>query len=308
MITSFNDVTPRETPGKPHSIQYGAVEQREHTPQSMTFTSEQKKQYQQDAGSMNWYANVAPEIKVALSKLQSQTEAPTIETIPSMDFLKGYLLAYGNHEITFRASQMKLIVFSDSSFDSEVGSRSRCGAIGMLGNDNMSLINGPIFTTTNILPGVPNSAAEAEIAGNYTSTATLKYARKILDAVGFPQDVTPLLNDNIPAIDFANDTTKGRKLKMIARRYNSLQHDVNCKITENIWVTSENNLADLMTKLFGKQRNNYLTRLIVARQKMLTATNIDLQGCIDLCQTVPDNSDPNHDSDDDSNSNINTYT
>ena len=111
------------------------------------------------------------------------------------------------------------------------------------------------------------------------TAATAISQRKVminLDAVGFPQDVTPLLNDNIPAIDFANDTTKGRKLKMIARRYNSLQHDVNCKITENIWVTYENNLADLMAKLFGKQRNNYLTRLIVARQKMLTATNIDL--------------------------------
>lgn len=98
VTTSFKDVTPRETPGKPHLVKYRATEQHEHTP------PEQKKRYQQDTGSVNWYASVALEVKVALSKLQSQTEAPTVETVPSIDFLQGYLLAYGNHEITPRAS------------------------------------------------------------------------------------------------------------------------------------------------------------------------------------------------------------
>lgn len=75
---------------------------------------------------------------------------------------------------------MKLIVLSDSSSDSEKGSRSRCGAIGVLGSDNMSIVNEPILTTTSIIPGVPNSAAEAETAGNYAGSTTLKYARKVL--------------------------------------------------------------------------------------------------------------------------------
>jgi hypothetical protein len=283
MIATFENEKPRETPGKPCDIKYGAKEQHEHLPLPTTFTKEQKLKHQQDTGAINWYSTVAPDIKVQLSRLQSQTENPTQETIPTMEFLKGYLKTYGKHEIHFRASDMKLVVFADSSFDSEPNSRSRCGGIGMLVNSDMSVINGPIFAITNILPGVPNSAAEAEIAGNYTISQHLKYCRKILNAIGFPQDATPLLNDNIPAIDFANDTTRGRKLKMIARRYNGLQHDVNCRITENIWVTSLNNLADLMTKLFGKQRNNYLAPLIVTRHKMLTSTNLDLQGCIAPC-------------------------
>ena len=283
MVATFNDEKPRETPGKPCDIKYGAKEQHEHLPLPITFTDEQKLQHQKDTGAINWYANVAPDIKVQLSRLQSQTENPTEDTMPTMEFLKGYLRTYGNHEIHFRASAMNLLVFADSSFNSEPNSRSRCGGIGMLVNDDMSVINGPIFAITTILPGVPNSAAESEIAGNYTISQHLKYCRKILHAIGFPQQATPLLNDNIPAIDFANDTTKGRKLKMIARRYNGLQHDVNCRVTENIWVTSLNNLADLMTKLFGKKRNNYLAPLIVTRHKMLTATSLDLQGCIAPC-------------------------
>lgn len=64
---------------------------------------------------------------------------------------------------------MKLHIMSDASFDAEPNSRSRGGCFMWIGNDKPTLINGPIFCQSKILPGVPQSAATAEIVQHVES-------------------------------------------------------------------------------------------------------------------------------------------
>ena len=51
---------------------------------------------------------------------------------------------------------MKLHIMSDASFDAEPNSRSRGGCFMWIGNDKPTLINGPIFCQSKLLPGVFN--------------------------------------------------------------------------------------------------------------------------------------------------------
>lgn len=154
-------------PGLPFNIKYGAKEQFELIlPESVILEPAQRSFLQKFIGEILWYSNaVAHDILTAVSKLSSQQSHPTSDTLPlTVTKIQSYLKQYGNHKIQFHASDMILHLMSDASFDSEAGSRSRGGLFAWCGNKQPNLINGPIACQSKILPGVPQSAAAAEIS------------------------------------------------------------------------------------------------------------------------------------------------
>ena len=84
-------------------------------------------------------------------------------------------------------------------------------------------------------------------------------------------------------IDYANDQTKGKRLKSLERRLQWLKYQVERGAFIFQYVTSENNLADLFTKLFPHKRHDFLTSFIVDKEKvMLLQYANELQGCVRL--------------------------
>ena len=208
---------------------------------------DQEATLQKFIGEAIWYSKVAVETSVAISKLATQVKSPTVDTIDFYHFLQGYFKRWGNHTITYSKSKMVLHAFSDASFDGETKSRSRGGCVLFLGNEEPNIINGPIAVITNILPGVPKSAAEAEIEQHFETGDYTNQSRNILEAIGYKQHTNIILADNMCSIDYANDQTKGKRLK--------IKHQVEQNIHVYQYVTSDNNLADLPTKLFPRQRH-----------------------------------------------------
>jgi hypothetical protein len=85
------------------------------------------------------------------------------------------------------------------------------------------------------------------------------------------------------SIDYANDQTKGKRLKSLERRLQWLKYQVEQGAIIFQYVTSENNLADLFTKLFPKARHDFLTSFLVDRERMmLLQYTKELQGCVRL--------------------------
>jgi hypothetical protein len=277
------DIKPKSTPGKPFDIKYGTKEQFANNQPTISLTPDQEKTLQKFIGMAIWYSQVAVETSVALSKLASQIKSPTQDTLSFFDFLRGYFKKYGNHKIRFYASDMVLHAFSDASFDGETKSRSRGGLVLFLGNKQPNIINGPILCRTHILPGVPRSAAEAEIEQHFDTGDYIIQAKNILESIGYKQKVNIILADNMCSIDFANDQTKGKRLKSLERRLNWLKYQVENGAFVFQYVTSQNNLADLFTKIFPSDRHHYLSNFLVSKEKMLMVkrTN-ELQGCVRL--------------------------
>jgi hypothetical protein len=279
-----DNIKPTNTPGKCFNIKYGSKEQQQvHDAAPVTLTPDQEKTLQKFCGMALWYSQVAVETLVALSRLSSQIKSPTNETVPFFEFLQGYFKTYGNHVKRFYASDMILQAWTDASFDNESKSRSRGGTVLLLGNKDPSLINGPILWRTHILPGAPRSAAEAEIEQEFDTGDYILQAKNILEAIGYPQKVNIILADNMCAIDYANDQNKGSKLKSLERRLNWLKYQVENGAFVFQYVTSENNLADLFTKLLPSDRHHYLTNFLVTKKKMLLTHRLnELQGCVRL--------------------------
>ena len=267
-----SNVQPCNTPGIPFNIKYGAKEQFViETANDFKLTPDQLKFLQKFVGEILWYSNaVGHDILTAISKLSTHQSAPTKDTFPfTVERIQGYLKQYGYHKIQFQASNMKLHIMSDASFDSEPKSKSRGGSFMWIGNNEPNLINGPIYCQSKILPGVPQSAAVAEIVQHVESGKMGIYARRILRCLGYPQTPTIILADNLCSIDYAHNNTKGRTLKTIARRTNWLKHVVRKNVYIFRYISSKNNIADIFTKLLDKNQHNYLCNLFLIRENML---------------------------------------
>ena len=276
-------IKPRNTPGKPYDIKYGQKEQFSKTLPTIQITKQQEADLQKFCGQVIWYSQIAPDVSAALSKLASQIKLPNSETIGQYEFFQGYFKRYGNHKITYHASNMILHAFSDASFDSDTKSRSRGGYVLCLANGQPNVINGPIAFKSHILPGVPRSTAEAEIEQHFDTGDIINQARNILEVIGYKQKPVIILSDNMCSIDYANDQTKGKRLKSLERRLQWLKYQVEQGAIIFQYVTSENNLADLFTKLFPKARHDFLTSFLVDRERMmLLQYTKELQGCVRL--------------------------
>ena len=266
---------PYSTPGVPFNIKYGSKEQFViETPPDIKLTPDQLKFLQKFVGEILWYATaLAHDVLTAISKLSAQQTSPTSDTFPfTIERIQGYFKQYGNHKIQFQASDMKLHIMSDASFDAEPHSKSRGGCFMWLGNNQPTLINGPVFCQSKILPGVPQSAATAEIFQHVESGKMGIYARRILRSIGYPQTPTIIFADNLCSIDFAHNNTKGRTLKTIARRTHWLKHVVRQNVYVFRYVSSKNNIADIFTKLLDKAQHDYLCNLFLLRDNMLMLT------------------------------------
>ena len=266
---------PYSTPGVPFNIKYGSKEQFViETPPDIKLTSNQLKFLQKFVGEILWYATaLAHDVLTAISKLSAQQTSPTSDTFPfTIERIQGYFKQYGNHKIQFQASDMKLHIMSDASFDAEPHSKSRGGCFMWLGNNQPTLINGPVFCQSKILPGVPQSAATAEIFQHVESGKMGIYARRILRSIGYPQTPTIIFADNLCSIDFAHNNTKGRTLKTIAHRTHWLKHVVRQNVYVFRYVSSKNNIADIFTKLLDKAQHDYLCNLFLLRDNMLMLT------------------------------------
>ena len=263
------------TPGVPFNIKYGSKEQFViETPPDIKLTPDQLKYLQKFVGEILWYATaVAHDVLTAISKLSAHQTTPTNDTFPfTIERIQGYFKQFGNHKIQFQASDMKLHIMSDASFDAEPNSRSRGGCFMWLGNNQPTLINGPVFCQSKILPGVPQSAATAEIFQHVESGKMGIYARRILRCIGYPQTPTIIFADNLCSIDFAHNNTKGRTLKTIARRTHWLKHVVRQNVYVFRYISSKNNVADIFTKLLDKAQHDYFCNLFLLRDNMLMLT------------------------------------
>ena len=276
----------RNTPGAPYPIKYGQKQQMMPTDNPVIFTKLQLQRLQTMVGQYGWYAKqVAHDLLTSVSILATHQSNPTTETQKAMDDIQGYLKRWGKQTLRYYASDMILTVMSDASLGTEKtkngNHRSRGAYYMYLGTKDPHIVNGPISIHTGILPGLPTSAAEAEIVNHFESGKATIYARKVLDDMGYAQPTTVIFTDNICSKEYTNDAIKGTKLRHIDRRNEWLKHMVNTNEFVLEYIPSSDNLADLFTKLMEKSRFDYLTEHIVQREKVLKLHTISerLQGC-----------------------------
>jgi hypothetical protein len=234
---------------------FGASTQFEPTDDSPPATDAEQSYLRRAVGMFRYYAQaIDSTILLTLSRLASSQAHPTKNTMLLLNRLLNYIAQYPNATIVYRPSNMQLHLHSDESYLSEPLSRSRsagfstCGAIIFNGINKPSSINGPIRTTSSIIPTVVGSAMEASYAALYMNAQDATVDRQTLADLGHPQCSTLITYDNSTAGNLANRTAKVKRSKAVAMRYHWIQDRIEDGHFKIQWAPGALNLADYPSK------------------------------------------------------------
>ena len=108
-------------------------------------------------------------------------------------------------------------------------------------------LNGPVHIECKLLRHVVTSAAEAETAGLFLNCQKVIELKNMLEALGHPQEATPVKTNNATAASFVTDMLKQKRSKAWDVRYHWLCEQQAMKKFFIYWQQGLKNLADYHT-------------------------------------------------------------
>ena len=118
---------------------------------------------------------------------------------------------------------MQLFVDSDASYLVAPKARSRVAGFYYFKNtptnNPHTLSTHPVLVECRCLRHVVSSTAEAETAGLFQNAQNIISIRRVLEALGYAQDPTPLKTDNETSYGFITNNIQQRKSKTWDMRY-----------------------------------------------------------------------------------------
>jgi hypothetical protein len=135
-----------------------------------------------------------------------------------------YMASPDKAVLTYKASNMVLVIHSNASYLSEPKARSPTGGhMFMAGRDDIPTNNGAILNISQIIWAVMSSAAEAELGTLFINAKTAVSMRHMLKELGHPPPPTPMQTDNITAHDLFTNKIMPKALKAMDMRFHWLQ-------------------------------------------------------------------------------------
>ena len=250
----------------PYSLpKYGAHTQYAIHDDSKKLPPERVKRLQQIVGVFMWYARITDlTMQPAISIISSMQAQATEKVEELVNHFLQYASRYPNAKLIYKASDMKLKVHSDASYLGESEARSRAGGIHFLGNNaDDNFINAPINAISRIIPAIVASAGEAEYATVFMNAQEAEPIRDTLKDLGYEQQTTTIVSDNMCAVGLANNTVKQKRSKAIDMRFHWIRDRVKNKHFKVIWEPGHTNLADFFTKVVPVKKHLEFKKLLV---------------------------------------------
>jgi hypothetical protein len=224
---------------------------------------------QEVTGLFNHYSRVIDytmaEAVTAIARTQS---APNADTIARVKHLLNYASAHPNNCVIFEASDMILTAQSDASHQSIKNSRSKAGGVFYFANKNdpPTTNNGLIGVYSKIISVVCASASDAEYAALFQIAQLMYFYRIVADAVGYPQDASPIYVDNDIARGIADRSVKSKRSKSIEKSFHYIRDRIELQDIIVLRVDTDDNISDYFTKALPPDRH----KLLASRINQLT--------------------------------------
>jgi len=143
-----------------------------------------------------------------------------------------------------RDHEMELFGYCDASYVNTGTCKSRLGGCFFISKDS-----GAIHCFSKKDTTVSHSSTEAEIKAIDMAIRSAAYIRELLLELGCEQrKPTKLYVDNKSAIDICETLKVGHKTRHINVRLQYIREQVNARTVELVFVPSEQNVADILTK------------------------------------------------------------
>ena len=272
---SMADAKPAPTPF-PSGVQLSD----EQSPQTDQEREEmQKVPYRQAVGALiHLITCTRPDVAFHVGQLARYSANPGRAHWQALKHLLRYLAATKQLSIRYtrndpdgdKLTDLVLTGYVDASWGSETDDRkSVTGYI-------MTLAGGPVAWMSKRQSITAQSTAEAEYVAASSATSEVLYLRKLLSELGMPQmSATTVFEDNQPCIQIANNPGTSARTKHIALRYHAVRERVANGEVKLVYVPTEDQVADLLTKSVG--------RVILQRLRpVLMGHQVPLQVCMNV--------------------------
>ena len=106
------------------------------------------------------------------------------------------------------------------------------------------------------------------------------WIKRILLALGHPQDITPLKIDNSIAKAFSNSTLKEKKIKAWDMRLYQIKYKVNEKEFYVYWKEGAENFADYFTKHFSPRYHQTIRLTSILKNNNMNMPELQRKGVL----------------------------
>jgi hypothetical protein len=248
----MQDCKPAPTPAAERSLKHPAALKSELD--EKTDTGAWIEQYGAVVGSVSYLAkSTRPDIQHAASELASKLSKPTASDIVALKRLLRYLrgtakmgLSYGGGAVGPGQGVLLAPNFCDSDWASSVGDRrSTTGSV-------LKVNGGTVSWFSKKQAVVALSSTEAEYIAMAFTGQEIVWLRALLGELGYTQEeATVLHGDNQPALAIAKDDVHHQRTKHIDIRHHWIRELIAAGKVRMLYVPSECNVADPLTKPLG---------------------------------------------------------
>jgi hypothetical protein len=253
-LVRFDHPTPDKPQHQPHqhtiptygtTIQYAKPEDT-----SQRLSPSEKKYIQEVIGTFLYYGRaVDSTMLTALSAIASAQAEPTEETMTHCKQFLDYAATHQDAILTYKASDMVLVVHSDASYLSKPEARSHAGGHFFLSSDcEDPANNGAVLNLAQLIKAVMSSASEAELGALYINTREAVPQRTTLAEMGHKQPQTPMQTNNTTALGVVNNNIQPRRTKAMDMRFHWLRDREAQRQFRFFWRPGPTNRADYWTK------------------------------------------------------------
>ncbi len=152
----------------------------------------------------------------ALSAIASAQAKPKEETMTRCKQFLDYAATHKDAILTYKNSDMVLVVHSDASYLSKPKACSQAGGHFFLSLDTENPINNrAVLNITQLIKAVMSAAAEAELGALYINTRKTVPQCQTLAEMGHKQPPTPMQTNNSTALGVVNNNIKPRRTKVM---------------------------------------------------------------------------------------------
>jgi hypothetical protein len=135
-----------------------------------------------------------------------------------------YAATHQDAILTYKASDMVLVVHSDASYLSKPKAQSRAGGHFFLSSDcEDPANNGDVLNLAQLIKAVMSSAAEAELGALYINAQEAVPQRTTLAEMGHKQPQTPMQTNNTTALGVMNNNIQPQCTKAMDMRFHWLR-------------------------------------------------------------------------------------
>jgi hypothetical protein len=245
-------------------IESGARLSKDMAPKTPEEIKEMEKiPYRSAVGSLIYLVTgTRPDIAVATSNVAKYCENPGPQHWQAVKRIFRYLKGTSDLGLLFNPKDDTLIGYSDADWAGDIDSRrSTTGYLFTIGGV-------PVSWKSKKQATVALSTAEAEYMALSAATQEVSWLRKFLANFGFSlSDATVIFEDNQGCIALAKNPIAHERTKHIDIRYHFVREQIEAKTIDVRYISTEDMLADLLTKGMTKDRHLKLCNAISLKGK-----------------------------------------